>query len=92
MKTKTMAMSMMLTFFSCALFAQNQTDTVPQTTPGTDSIPRTDTASTDTARATTFVIQHQNLKSIAQNNSGLTDQIVYATFPAKEDEITISGK
>ncbi len=60
MKTKTMAMSLALTFFGTALFAQNKTDTVPQ------HQPRTDTAQapkTDTTKESAFVIKSVNVRS-----------------------------
>jgi hypothetical protein len=90
MKTKTMVFSLALTFFSCSLFAQNQTDSVPQTR--TDSIPRTDTARTDTTGASAFIAQPENLKKVSESKSAYSEAIVYATFPAKESEETISGK
>jgi hypothetical protein len=91
MKTKTMAVSLALTFFSCSLFAQSQNDTVPPTTPNTDTIPRTDTAKTDAKSASAF-IDAKNLKSVSESKSVVGDAIVYTTFPAKEREETISGK
>jgi hypothetical protein len=91
MKTKTMAVSLMLTFFSCSLFAQNQTDTVPQTNP-TDSVPKTDTVRTDTSSVSAFINKIKETKSVSQSNRAFTDAIVYATFPAKENEETISAK
>ena len=47
MKTKTMVLSMFLSFFSCALFAQNQKDTVPTPTNKTDTVPKVDTTKKD---------------------------------------------
>ena len=91
MKTKTMAVSLMLTFFSCSLFAQNQTDTVPQTNP-TDSVPKTDTVRTDTSSVSIFINKAKEAKSVSQSNRAFTDAIVYATFPAKENEETVSAK
>lgn len=86
-----MAVSLMLTFFSCSLFAQNQTDTVPQTNP-TDSVPKTDTVRTDTSNVSAFKAGIKEVKSVSQSNRAFTDAIVYATFPAKENEETISAK
>jgi len=60
MKTKTMAMSLALTFFGTALFAQNKTDTVPQ------QPPKTDTArapKTDTTKASAFAFKNENVRS-----------------------------
>ena len=91
MKTKTMAVSLMLTFFSCSLFAQNQTDTVPPTNP-TDSVPKTDTVRTDTSSVSLFINKAKEAKSVSQSNRAFTDAIVYATFPAKENEETVSAK
>jgi hypothetical protein len=52
MKTKTMVLSVFLSFFSCALFAQNQNDSVP--TPKKDSVPQTNTPKTDSTKASAF--------------------------------------
>jgi hypothetical protein len=90
MKRKTAAISMALCFFSCALFAQNQHDTVPQP-PRTDTMHRADSTSTttDTTKASAFVIHQQNSESIAQNTSALVDKNLFA---AKENEVTVSAK
>ena len=53
MKTKTMVLSVFLSFFSCALFAQNQNDSVPS--PKKDSIPSTNTPKTDSTKASAFL-------------------------------------
>ena len=89
MKRKTAAISMALCFFSCALFAQNQHDTVPQPT-RTDTMHRADsTLTTDTTKASAFVIHQQNSESITQNTSALVDKNLFA---AKENELTVSAK
>lgn len=84
-----MAFSLMLTFFSCSLFAQNQTDTVPQTTPRTDTVPRTDTATTDTSKVSAFVTEPVNLNKISQDNTAFLE--VVSTSFAKDEE-TVSAK
>lgn len=89
MKTKTMAVSLMLTFFSCSLFAQNQTDTVPQTTPKTDTVPRTDTATTDTSKVSAFVTEPVNVNKVSQNNTAFLEGVSMSS--AKEEE-TVSAK
>jgi len=88
MKTKTMAVSLMLTFFSCSLFAQNQTDTVPQT-PRTDSVPKTDTAKTDTSKVSVFLTEPIYLSKVSQDNTAFLE--VVSTSSAKEEE-TVSAK
>jgi hypothetical protein len=60
MKTKTMAMSLALTFFGTALFAQNKTDTVPQHQPKTDTA---QAPKTDTTKESAFVIKSANVRS-----------------------------
>ncbi|MEO8721394.1 MAG: hypothetical protein ABI372_09830 [Ginsengibacter sp.] len=90
MKTKTMAFALVLTFFSCSLFAQSETDTIPQT-PQTDSIPRTDTESTDTSKVSAFVIESKDFKNVSQTDRIFADAMVYAIFPAKENEETVSA-
>ena len=87
MKTKTMAVSLVLTFFSCSLFAQNQTDTVP--TPTTDSVPKTDTATTDTSKVNAFVTEPVKLNKVSQDNTAFLE--VVSTSSAKEEE-TVSAK
>jgi hypothetical protein len=95
MKTRTMAMSLMLTFTSCALFANNRvqdenrfqtvtTDTIPTDTIPKDSIPKKDTL----LAVNTPVSLQVNSKNISKDNSGVTDlmkaQTVYANLPSKE--------
>lgn len=55
-----MAMSLALTFFGTALFAQNKTDTVPQQPPKTDTakVPKT-----DTTKESAFVMKSVNVRS-----------------------------
>lgn len=50
-----MVLSLFLSFFSCALFAQNQNDSVPSPTNKTDSIPKTDSTKTDSTKASAFL-------------------------------------
>jgi hypothetical protein len=88
MKTKTAFISAMFTFFSFALFAQNEHDTVPMPPPRTDTVPPIDTARTDTTNIA-FVIRHPESKSVFQNNPALTPQRMYS-FAAKRNDI--SGK
>lgn len=88
MKTKTVAVSAMFTFFSFALFAQNEYDTVPMPPPRTDTVPPMDTSKTDTTNIA-FVIQHSESKIVFQNNPALTPQRMYS-FAAKRNDI--SGK
>ncbi len=60
MKTKHMAMSLALTFFGTALFAQNKTDTVPQQPPKTDTAKA---PKTDTTKESAFVMKSVNVRS-----------------------------
>ena len=95
MKTRTMALSLMLTFASCALFASNgiqnetrfnsvTTDTIPTDTIPKDSIPKTDTSHA----ANTSGNLQVNPKNVLKDNSGVIDlmkaQTVYANLPSKE--------
>ncbi|HEV2832961.1 MAG TPA: hypothetical protein VGW31_13355 [Hanamia sp.] len=95
MKTRTMAMSLMLAFASCAVFANNQvqdenrfntvtTDTIPTDTIPKDSIPKKDTL----LALNTPISLQVNSESILKDNSGVTDlmkaQTVYANLPSKE--------
>jgi hypothetical protein len=96
MKTRTMAMSLMLTFASCAVFANNQvqdenrfntvtTDTIPTDTVPKDSIPKKDTL---LALNTPISLQVNSENIILKDDSGVTDlmkaQTVYANLPSKE--------
>ena len=93
MKTKTVAISLMLTFTTCALFAQ--TDTIPKkdTIPNKkDTIHKTD----GTASLNRNVKENSTVKSIANYEKGLADpmyrQTVFATLPGLEDYRTTSSK
>jgi len=57
-----MVLSAMLTFASCALFAQNNTDTIPKDT----SHPKKDTM--HTAKATMQIMQKTNLVTFLKAN------------------------
>ena len=101
MKTKTVAISLILTFTSYALFAKapaeyvipNNTsimdtipkDTIPKDTIPKDTIPKKDT----TANLSSHVKVNSSLKSISKDNSGLANpmnrQNVYATLPVVKD-------
>lgn len=77
----------MLTFTSCALFAQSKKDTIPKNNP-----PRTDTISTkkDTISALRNININPNNGIILKENSKrinpLKNETVYAIIPAKENE------
>lgn len=87
MKTKSLAFSLGLIFFSCSLFAQNKKDTVPMPQPKTDTVPP-NKPTTDTTNVSAFTQSgHFSQKKISS-----IEGIVYAKFPAKEDEVTVSGK
>ena len=73
MKTKTIAVSLMLTFTSCALFAQS-TDTIPT---------KTDTTKKDTVALLSNARMNATLKNISKENAEIVNgQTVYA-LPAK---------
>ena len=88
MKTKVIAVSLMLTFTSCALFAQEKTDSIPK-----DNSPQTDTT---TRKDTTISIRTTNanpnngkiLKENSNWNSPVKEETVFVIFPAKENEET----
>ena len=87
-----MAFSLMLTFTSCALFANNPTENVTwnnveiMDTIPTDTIPQKDTAAVGSA--TSGLRTNSNVRSIVKNNSALADlmkgQTVSAALTAKE--------
>lgn len=85
MKTKTMAFSLMLTFVSCALFAQNNTDTIPKDT----TQPKKDTMST--AKASFQMIQKTNLVTFLKDNTAddqwMKNENVYSFIPSKEIDL-----
>ena len=73
MKTRTIAVTLMLTFTSGALFAQS-TDTIPK---------KTDTTKKDTVSLLNNVRTNSLLKTISKDNPGMMqDQTAYA-LPAK---------
>lgn len=93
MKTKTVAISLMLTFTTCALFAQ--TDTIPKkdTIPNKkDTIHKTD----GTGFLNRNVKENSTVKSIANYEKGLADpmyrQTAFATLPGIEDYRITSSK
>lgn len=78
MKTKTIVVSLMLTFTSGALFAQN-TDTIPK---------KTDTTKKDTVSLMNNVRTNSILKTISNDNPQMMqEQTVYA-LPAKSVRIS----
>ena len=87
MKTKAMAMSLMLTFASCALFAQSKTDSIPK-----DSTPKTDTTKNNTSANTLKSNDASSIFGSLNENSNwkspAKDETVYAIFPAKENSKT----
>lgn len=93
MKTKTMALSLMLTFASCALFAQTNTDSIPNDNPKTDSIPqeKTQKDSMPTASATFDIMQKTNLsnylKTTPADEQWMKNEAVYSFIPAKETDL-----
>ena len=89
MKTKTMVLSMFLSFFSCALFAQNQKDTVPTPTTKTDSIPKKDTTKTTNASAFLNSTHYMNQNSISNDMWALpaNEQNVYGNVSKKKKNI-----
>lgn len=86
MKTKTMVLSMFLSFFSCALFAQNQKDTVPTPTNKTDSLPKKDTTNASAFLNTTH---YRNQFSISNDMWALpaNEQNVYGNVSKKKKNI-----
>lgn len=82
MKTKTLAISLMLTFTTGALFAQSKTDTIPQRK---DTTQKKDTVSS--ANAAIGIKTRSNVATISKINSGCTDpmknQTVYVTLTQK---------
>ena len=89
MKTKTMVLSMFLSFFSCALFAQNQKDTVPTPTNKTDSIPKKDTTKTANASAFLNSTHYMIQNSISNDMWALpaNEQNVYGNVSKKKKNI-----
>ena len=91
MKTKTMVLSLFLSFFSCALFAQNQNDTVPSPTK-TDSIPKTDTSTTDSTKASAFLnsTHFTNHSMVSNDVWALNEQSLFGNISKKKKAIAIS--
>lgn len=90
-----MVLSMFLSFFSCALFAQNQQDTVPQPQK-TDTL-KTDTntnTTTDTTKKSAFIqsTHFMNRSSISNGAWALpaTENTVYANTPKNRKGATHS--
>lgn len=78
MKTKTIAVSLMLTFTTGALFAQS-TDTIPK---------KTDTTKKDTTALLNNIRANSLLKTISKDNAEIMhEQTVYA-LPAKTARIS----
>lgn len=82
MKTKTMAMSLALTFLGTALFAQNKTDTVPQQPPKTDTAKA---PKTDTTKESAFVIKSVNVRSFPMVKDTVPEQTQKSDTTQKTD-------
>lgn len=90
MKKKAMAISLMLTFTSCVLFAQEKTDTIPKDHPKTDTISTKKDTTINAIRISN--INPNSITVVIGNpiwNNAVKGETVYAIFPTKEnDEIS----
>ena len=83
-----MVLSMFLSFFSCALFAQNQKDSVPTPTTKTDSIPKKDTTLATNASAVLNTTHYMNQVSISNEMWALpANENVYGNVSKKKKYI-----
>ena len=82
MYKKTMAFFVIATFSICSLSAQNQNDTASRTAPKTDSVPVNTKTTTDTTKASAFVMNRENLRSL---NAQIKDTVPTTDSTMKTD-------
>ena len=79
---KTLVFFAITTFSVCSLSAQNTNDKTQKTEPKTDSVPTNTKTTTDTTKASAFVMNNENLRSI---NAQMTDSVPTKDSSMKTD-------